>query len=160
MAVYARERKIYFLLVAVVPITTLAKEYIVGDESGWTVGYDYQAWAQGKDFQVGDKLVFQFPVGAHNVFKVNGTAFQNCTVPSLNEALTTGKDTIVLTTPGKKGYICGVGKHCEVGGQKLAIVVQSQAPAPAPSMAPSPLSGIPYKETAASKIPFINTPRW
>lgn len=31
-------------------------EHIVGDESGWTINFDYQAWAQGKVFHVGDKL--------------------------------------------------------------------------------------------------------
>lgn len=33
-----------------------AVEHIVGDESGWTINFDYQSWAQGKTFQVGDKL--------------------------------------------------------------------------------------------------------
>ncbi|EEF46461.1 hypothetical protein RCOM_1494350 [Ricinus communis] len=106
---------ILVLPVAIVPMFSLAKEYIVGDETGWTIAFDYQAWAQGKDFRGGDKLA----------------------------------------TPGKKWYICGVGKHCEVGGQKLTITVQSEAPAPSPSMVPSPLGGMP-----ARKRLFINFLMW
>lgn len=99
-------------------------------------------------------VVFKYPVGIHNVFKVNGTGFQNCSVPPLNEALTSGNDTIVLATPGRKWYICGVGKHCEVGNQKLAITVQSQALPP--SLAPSPRSSLGQKKMDANKRSFIN----
>lgn len=57
------------------------------------------------------------------MFKVNGTAFKDCTIPPANDALTSGKDEIVLATSGNKWYICGVAKHCANGGQKLAITV-------------------------------------
>uniref|UniRef100_A0A7N0U1K5 Phytocyanin domain-containing protein n=1 Tax=Kalanchoe fedtschenkoi TaxID=63787 RepID=A0A7N0U1K5_KALFE len=118
----------------------LATEFIVGDGSGWTIGYDYQAWATGKNFYVGDTLVFNYAVGVHNVNKVNQTAFQDCTIP-LSGALESGKDVITLATPGKKWYICGKGKHCEVGKQKLAITVMDAAPAPGPSSAPPAITG-------------------
>ena len=42
-----------------------------------------------------------------NVFKVNGTAFQDCIVPPANESLVTRNDDIPLLTPGGKWYICG-----------------------------------------------------
>ena len=60
-------------------------------------------------------------------------------MPPLNEALTSGHDTIVLATPGpgRKWYICGVGKHCAAGGMKLFINVNTDSPAPSP--APSPV---------------------
>lgn len=66
--------------------------------------------------------VFKYPVGKHNVLKVNGTAFKECTVPAPNDALTSGKDEVVLDIPGNKWYICGVAKHCDAG-QKLALTV-------------------------------------
>ncbi|XP_059664060.1 blue copper protein-like [Cornus florida] len=115
------------------PIGVSAKEFIVGDDAGWDVGPDYQDWAEGKEFVVGDTLVFKYPVGDHNVFKVNGTAFKACMKPPPSEALTTGNDVITLATPGKKWYICGVGMHCAYGEQKLAITVQPNNLAPAPS---------------------------
>lgn len=36
--------------------TSFATQYIVGDDSGWTNGYDYQLWVSGKQFFVGDSL--------------------------------------------------------------------------------------------------------
>lgn len=75
------------------------------------------------------------------MFKLNGTAFQNCSKPPLSEALVTGNDIIVLATPGRKWYICGVGQHCAVGGQKLLIVVNPVAMSP--SVAPSLSFGAP-----------------
>ncbi|WVZ08187.1 hypothetical protein V8G54_021533 [Vigna mungo] len=120
------------------PSIAVAKDIVVGDDHGWTVGFDYSAWAADKTFFVGDVLVFKYAVGEHNVFKVNGTAFQSCTVPPPSQALTTGSDRIVLAIPGRKWYICGVGSHCSAG-QKLVITVQPQTlpptlpPAPAPS---------------------------
>ncbi|KAL6326067.1 hypothetical protein AAG906_000942 [Vitis piasezkii] len=67
--------------------------------------------------------VFKYTAGRHNVFKVNGTAFMNCTIPPANEALSTGNDVITLAAPGRKWYICGVNDHCANYGQKLAITV-------------------------------------
>ncbi|KAF1002502.1 blue copper protein 1b-like [Apium graveolens] len=120
---------VVFVAIAFLSIVS-AKDFMVGDDKGWTINFDYQAWAQDKEFYVGDKLVFKYPVGVHNVFKVNGTAFQNCSKPPLSVALITGNDTIVLATPGRKWYICGVAQHCAVGGQKLLIVVNPVAMSP------------------------------
>lgn len=38
------------------PTIALAEEFVVGDDHGWTTGFDYKAWAADKTFQVGDKL--------------------------------------------------------------------------------------------------------
>ena len=40
----------------VLPAVAMATEFTVGDDSGWTIDFDYQAWAQDKVFRVGDKL--------------------------------------------------------------------------------------------------------
>ena len=64
------------------------------------------------------------------MFRVNGTGFQNCVRPPVSEALTTGYDTIVLATPGRKWYICGVGKHCEYGMKLFIIVLPLKVSAP------------------------------
>ncbi|KAB2005330.1 hypothetical protein ERO13_D11G243850v2 [Gossypium hirsutum] len=120
-----------------IPAMAMATDYIVGDDSGWTINFDYQAWAKDKVFYVGDKLVFQYPKGYHNVFKVNGTAFKNCDIPPTNQALSSGNDTVVLNTPGRKWYICGVSNHCSAYAQKLFITVQYQygwAPAATPQI--------------------------
>ncbi|KAI3727547.1 hypothetical protein L6452_16163 [Arctium lappa] len=122
-------------IATLVALATLisATEYTVGDENGWTLDFDYQTWVQGKHFFVGDKLVFNYPSGKHNVLRVNGTSFQQCIMSSSNEALTSGNDVITLLSPGRKWYICGVGKHCELRNMKLVINVESMSPAPSPS---------------------------
>ncbi|KAJ7944830.1 mavicyanin-like [Quillaja saponaria] len=133
----------FFIVLAIFAVyipSISATEFLVGDEKGWTNNFDYQASAQGKEFHVGDKLVFKYPEGVHNVLRVYGTAFQQCAAPAGIEALTSGNDAITIASPGRKWYICGVGKHCEVGKQKLAIPVLPDTESPA--SAPSPGSAI------------------
>jgi hypothetical protein len=43
-------------IVAILVPSILGVEFTVGDDQGWTTNYDYQAWAKGKEFHVGDKL--------------------------------------------------------------------------------------------------------
>ncbi|CAL9029698.1 unnamed protein product [Prunus brigantina] len=124
-------------ILAIFVPSVLATDYVVGDDKGWTINFDYQAWAQGKSFYVGDNLVFNYPKGAHTVLKVNGTGFQQCEAPLDSVPLTSGKDVINLATPGRKWYICGVGQHCEVGNQKLVITVLPSSSSSAPSSSPS-----------------------
>ncbi|CAI0417402.1 unnamed protein product [Linum tenue] len=114
-----------------VPAKAWAKQYVVGDERGWTNNFDYATWAEGKTFFVGDSLVFNYPAGKHNVFKVNGTDFQDCAKPlAAAPPLTSGSDEIPLKTAGKKWYICGVSGHC-ASGQKLVITVSEGSAPPA-----------------------------
>ncbi|KAI3689610.1 hypothetical protein L2E82_47573 [Cichorium intybus] len=138
---------IIFMATLVILATSIsAKEYIVGDGSGWTLDFDYQAWAKDKVFTVGDTLVFNYAPGAHNVMKVDGNNFQQCNIaPLLNGTLTSGRDVIPLKTSGMKWYICGVGKHCELRKMKLAIAVlpQTMIPAPAPSVSQSSKLAVP-----------------
>lgn len=89
------------------------------------------------------------------MLKVNGTGFQQCAAPAGTVALTSGNDVISLATPGRKWYICGVGKHCEVGNQKLFINVLDQelSPVPSPSPSPSPTSPGQDQPSSASISP-------
>ncbi|XP_062170966.1 blue copper protein 1b-like [Alnus glutinosa] len=115
-----------FIVLAIVAIlfpSIMGMDFMVGDDKGWTTNFDYQAWAKGKEFHVGDNLVFKYPVEAHSVIKVNGTSFQQCAISAGNGTLTSRNDVITLATSGNKWYICGVAKHCEVGNQKLFIMV-------------------------------------
>ena len=52
----ARFLIIFVIVAASTPIIICSTEFIVGDDNGWTFGSDSQAWAQGKEFHVGDKL--------------------------------------------------------------------------------------------------------
>uniref|UniRef100_A0A7N2N297 Phytocyanin domain-containing protein n=1 Tax=Quercus lobata TaxID=97700 RepID=A0A7N2N297_QUELO len=130
-----------FAILAVLVPSILATDFVVGDDKGWTIGFDYQTWADGKEFHVGDRLIFKYRKGNHNVLKVNGTGFQQCVAPAGTVPLTSGNDVILLATSGRKWYICGFPTHC-ANGQKLAITVLdglSPAPSPTPTpAAPSP----------------------
>lgn len=47
------------MIIAIVSVfvpSILATEFVVGDDQGWATKFDYQSWAQGKEFHVGDKL--------------------------------------------------------------------------------------------------------
>ncbi|XP_076914851.1 blue copper protein 1b-like [Bidens hawaiensis] len=124
---------VFIMTVFALATSISATEYIVGDQNGWSLDFDYQTWTKDKVFYVGDKLVFNYAPGVHNVMKVDGTAFQQCITSSSNGTLTSGRDIITLQTPGRKWYICGFGKHCELRNMKLAITVQAMSPAPSPS---------------------------
>ena len=38
------------------PAVAMATEFTVGDDQGWTINFNYEAWAKDKVFHVGDKL--------------------------------------------------------------------------------------------------------
>lgn len=122
------------ILLVSLPALARATVHVVGDGFGWKLNFDYAAWAKGRNFHVGDKLVFRYPPGNHNVFKVNGPDFQACNVPHANEAMTSGYDVINLATPGRKWYICGkdYGNHCRLG-QRLFITVYPTTWIPPPA---------------------------
>ncbi|KAK2996403.1 hypothetical protein RJ639_025242 [Escallonia herrerae] len=117
-------------LLAAAASSTLATDFVVGDEQGWNVGLDYQAWAQGKEFHVGDRLVFRYPKGAHNVHQVDEAAFLQCAPPTTSVPLTSGYDAIELSQPGNNYYLCGIDHHCATGNLKLMVTVLPQVPAP------------------------------
>ncbi|GMJ06169.1 uclacyanin 1 [Hibiscus trionum] len=153
-----------FFIIAVVALfavpSSLATEFTVGDEKGWSLDFDYQGWATGKEFRVGDKLVFKYTAGVHDVLKVNGTEFQQCQAASSNTlALTTGNDVITLSAPGRKWYICSVPGHCAARNMKLSITVLdgvgSPASAPASQSAAIPNAGFSFYGWIAVMVCFI-----
>jgi hypothetical protein len=43
-------------VVVFLPALASATDHVVGDGYGWTLGFDYAAWAKTKQFTVGDTL--------------------------------------------------------------------------------------------------------
>ncbi|MCD7446983.1 hypothetical protein HAX54_020761 [Datura stramonium] len=124
---------IALVVVAMVATPAMATEHWVGDDQGWKLDFNYTAWAATKEFHVGDKLIFKYKKDAHNVYKADEEAFKSCTLSSDVTPLTSGNDVITLTSPGKKWYICGVGKHCEKGVKLGINVLAAEFGSPAPS---------------------------
>ncbi|GJN23068.1 hypothetical protein PR202_gb10685 [Eleusine coracana subsp. coracana] len=107
---------------ALLPATASAASYRVGDDSGWDNGVDYDAWAGGKKFKVGDTLEFLYSEGFHNVVVVDAASYAACAIPGNAPTLTSGDDRVALRQAGQWFFICGVAGHCE-SGMKLAVNV-------------------------------------
>ncbi|KAL0296077.1 UNVERIFIED_CONTAM: Lamin-like protein [Sesamum radiatum] len=121
------------VVVAAAVTPALAADYMVGDNAGWNLGVNFTTWAAGKDFRVGDTIMFMYTPGTHNVLKVNGADFNQCVSSNASAVpLTSGNDVIALSTPGKKWYICDVADHCSKGMKLVITVSAAEGPIPAP----------------------------
>ncbi|KAM0948988.1 putative Blue (type 1) copper binding protein [Dioscorea sansibarensis] len=128
----------------------LAKEYIVGDDRGWRLEVNYTDWAHGKDFYVGDSLVFKYNAQYHNVINVTETEYKACNASENETRLTTGNDVFKLESTGSYWFLCGVPTHC-TQGQRLTVLVQAQAQAQA--QAPAPEVAVPPPPTSVAEHP-------
>ncbi|CAN6297494.1 unnamed protein product [Urochloa humidicola] len=128
------------LAVAFLPALTAATEHWVGDDQGWTLGFNYSAWAETKQFKVGDTLVFKYSEPSHTVVEVNGADFKSCNMPENSNVLTTGHDQVTLEEAGRRWFVCGVGEHCNKGMKVKINVLTAEEAASAPSATPPPPS--------------------
>ncbi|KAG2545316.1 blue copper protein 1a-like [Panicum virgatum] len=128
------------LAVAFLPALAAATEHWVGDDKGWTLGFNYSAWAQTKQFKVGDTLVFKYSEPSHTVVEVSGADFKTCTKPENSKVLTTGQDQVTLSEAGRRWFVCGVGAHCQNGMKVRIDVLAAEEAASGPSAPPPPAS--------------------
>ncbi|WJX77632.1 hypothetical protein P8452_60920 [Trifolium repens] len=159
----ARALFLFALIATIFSTMVVAKDFVVGDEKGWRLGVDYQSWAANKVFHVGDTLTFNYVSGKDNVVRVNGSDFKSCSFPLTSPVLTSGHDTILFTTTGRRWYISRVADHCQLG-QKLFLTVQQPSsqlalsPVPSASPSPAPSSPTPAPEAVASDAPWSPVP--
>ncbi|XP_068635998.1 blue copper protein-like, partial [Aristolochia californica] len=128
-----------------------ATVYTVGDTAGWDISTDLGSWLSGKEFNVGDTLLFQYS-SLHSVSEVGKDDFDACSAGNALQSSRGGNTTIPLTSPGPKYFICGTLSHC-LGGMKLQVNVNGRdaaSPAGAPT---SPETS----EEAPSSLPRPNT---
>ncbi|KNA05280.1 hypothetical protein SOVF_191880 [Spinacia oleracea] len=127
---------IYFLFVVVgaafLVSPATATDHIVGANKGWNPGMNYTDWANNQTFFVGDFISFRYKKFEYNVFEVNKTGYENCTIEGATGNWSKGKDFIPLEKPGKHYFICGTG-GCN-SGMKVSIVVHSLPPPPSASI--------------------------
>ncbi|XP_062196813.1 early nodulin-like protein 18 [Phragmites australis] len=147
------------------------KNYTVGDDKGWydglaLPGVDYQEWADGKNFSLGDFLIFNTDKNHSVVQTRNGTLYKSCdyndsgpddTVEWSAAAPEFSKDAVTVAVPllkeGRTYFFSGNydGEQCE-NGQRFAIDVahgqglppdlrSPAADAPAPSAGPAAADG-------------------
>uniref|UniRef100_I1QR78 Phytocyanin domain-containing protein n=2 Tax=Oryza glaberrima TaxID=4538 RepID=I1QR78_ORYGL len=98
-----------------------ATDHIVGANHGWNPNIDYYLWSGNQTFYVGDLISFRYQKGTHNVFEVNQTGYDNCTMAGVAGNWTSGKDFIPLNDSRRYYFICGNG-FCQAG-MKVAITV-------------------------------------
>ncbi|KAF8759285.1 hypothetical protein HU200_010322 [Digitaria exilis] len=109
------------LLVGFAVDPSAATDHIVGANHGWNPNINYSLWSGNQTFYVGDLISFRYQKGTHNVFEVNETGYDNCTMDGVAGNWTSGKDFIKLPEARRYYFICGNG-FCQQG-MKVAITV-------------------------------------
>lgn len=150
--------------------------YTVGDKLGWfdklmKPSVDYAKWAQGKNFSLGDYLIFNTDTNHTVVQSYNSTTYKMCdnldaetddTIEWSNaDPSTDAKPSTVAVPLVKEGvnyFFSGAydGFQCSKGGQKFQIMVSHGQGLPASLMSP-PSAPAPDDEDADS-TPVTNVP--
>ncbi|XP_031101796.1 chemocyanin-like [Ipomoea triloba] len=92
-----------------------SETYTVGDNGRWEFGVG--DWPNGKSFNSGDVLVFNYDPSVHNVVIVSQENYDSGTASGTT--LNSGHDSVTLSSETSY-YICGVNAHCQ-GGMKMAV---------------------------------------
>ncbi|KAL6871500.1 hypothetical protein ACP4OV_014329 [Aristida adscensionis] len=152
--------------VAALAATASATDYTVGGSDGWDTFVNYDKWAAGKTFMVGDTITFKY-MPYHNVLEVTEADYGTCSSDSPLSTHSGTNTTFKLTATGTRYFICGIPRHCLNGTMHVkvttvpfdaaAAAANSPSPAPLPSspadsFAPGP-SGYKTTTDAAGKSP-------
>ncbi|CAN1300169.1 unnamed protein product [Linum perenne] len=103
-----------------------SKTYNVGDEDGWDLVNDMEAWSQDKKFYSGDTLVFKYDDQYHNVIVTDQYGHDECTVTQNSTTYDSGDDHIQLRY-GQNFFISSIYDDCPAG-MKMAIFAHSPPP--------------------------------
>ncbi|KAI3463470.1 hypothetical protein Pfo_020133 [Paulownia fortunei] len=120
---------VLFLLLS----SAAATDHIVGANRGWNPGMNYTLWANNHTFYVGDLISFRYQKTQYNVFEVNKTGYDNCTIEGATGNWSSGKDFILLDKAKKYYFICGTG-GC-FNGMKVSVLVHPLPPPPRSAVA-------------------------
>ncbi|XP_075523458.1 early nodulin-like protein 17 [Primulina tabacum] len=123
-------------LLCLLPHCAAATDHIVGANKGWNPGVNYTLWANNHTFYVGDLISFRYQKTQYNVFEVNQTGYDNCTVESATGNWSSGKDFIPLNKAKRYYFVCGTG-GC-FSGMKVSVLVHALPPPPTAALAGGP----------------------
>ncbi|KAF3435187.1 hypothetical protein FNV43_RR22274 [Rhamnella rubrinervis] len=113
MAVYA----LLVLFSLLLSHSAHAATHIVGDTGGWT--FNVAAWPRGKHFRAGDRLLFRYGAGVHNVVAVDRAGYNACATSNGAKVYQSGRDQIKLRK-GLNFFICNFAGHCQ-SGMRIAV---------------------------------------
>ncbi|CAJ1951443.1 unnamed protein product [Sphenostylis stenocarpa] len=122
--------KLTCALLLLLSAVATATDHIVGANRGWNPGINYTLWANNHTFYVGDLISFRYQKNQYNVFEVNQTGYDNCTLDGAVGNWSSGKDFIPLNKAKRYYFICGNGQ-C-FSGMKVSVLVH---PLPSPPSA-------------------------
>ncbi|KAF8393022.1 hypothetical protein HHK36_021263 [Tetracentron sinense] len=105
-----------------------ATDHIVGANRGWNPGINYTLWANNHTFYVNDLISFRYSKFQYNVYQVNQTGYDNCTIEGALGNWSSGKDFILLDKAKRYYFICGTG-GC-FNGMKVSVLVHPLPPPP------------------------------
>ncbi|XP_058221734.1 uclacyanin-3-like [Rhododendron vialii] len=118
----------------------------------WNLEINYNSWAAGKTFTVGDTLVFTYTT-EHAVDVVDQSEYASCNSWNALHSYTGGQTAISLATSGPMYFLCPIQGHCQAG-MKLGITVVAAAASPtAPTTTPPPTSTTTPKPPASATTP-------
>ncbi|KAF6162493.1 hypothetical protein GIB67_026331 [Kingdonia uniflora] len=89
----------------------------------------------GTDHIVGANKAFRYAKNQYNVFQVNQTGYDNCTIDGATGNWSKGKDFILLGEAKRYYFICGTG-GC-FNGMKVTVVVHPLPSPPGSSASPA-----------------------
>ncbi|WOL19060.1 lamin-like protein [Canna indica] len=112
-----------------------ATDHIVGGHLGWNPNINYTSWINNQTFYVNDLISFRYQKNMYNVFEVNKTGYDNCTMDGLAGNWSSGKDFIPLDKAKTYYFICGNG-YC-LNGMKISITVHPLNASSANATAPN-----------------------
>ncbi|XP_042503752.1 stellacyanin-like [Macadamia integrifolia] len=134
------------LILLLIAPAVYATEFTVGDTDGWNQDVDYTSWVSGKNFSVGDTLLFQYGP-THSVDIVSSSDYQNCASTTPLLSYSSGNDRVTINSTGTMYFICPTTYHCfqgmrlevNVGGSSSATPI---TPSSSPTTSNSPSSAI------------------
>ncbi|CAI9283398.1 unnamed protein product [Lactuca saligna] len=92
-----------------------AEQHVVGGKQGWDESTDFDSWASGQTFKVGDTLVFKYSP-MHSVAELGSESeYKKCDVGSATNSMSDGNSVVKLTKEGTRYFACGTAGHCDSG---------------------------------------------
>ncbi|XP_073126554.1 stellacyanin-like [Henckelia pumila] len=115
-----------------------ATRYLVGDSpNGWSLEVYYESWTSGKNFTVGDTLVFMYDHLYHSVSLVRAEDYEKCTSAKAIASDNSGVTEINLYKPGPFYFISSTRLFCNAG-MRFSVDVVAESWGTDSSSTPSP----------------------